>query len=145
MKTRTLFIVWTAFLLFMMGISYLISRPVSNAAGVNAGSSKPYIVKVITTYEKCGHTIITEETQQEKPENGVIERTADNYCPHHYLLKEYQGKLAIYSLAHLDEPPIRIIYTEVKSLPETDREMLKTGIELHSEQALQSAIEDYTS
>jgi len=56
--------------------------------------------------------------------------------------KEYEGKIGIFSEDGKLEKTIDVY---VKTLPETDRRLLKEGIILFSEDELRSLIEDYSS
>lgn len=61
-----------------------------------------------------------------------------------YVLKEYDDSLGVFKPNY--ETPERIIDTVIVStLNEYDQLLLKNGIEVHSEEELQSLIEDYDS
>ena len=61
-----------------------------------------------------------------------------------YVLKEYNDTLGVFKPNY--ETPERIIDTVIVStLNEYDQLLLKNGIEVHSEEELQSLIEDYDS
>jgi len=58
-----------------------------------------------------------------------------------FLLKEYDGNIGIFDSAGV---LIDVIDVQIKSLPEADRNMLRTGIYAFSQNELMSLIEDYT-
>ncbi|HOD02299.1 MAG: hypothetical protein BWY46_01979 [Firmicutes bacterium ADurb.Bin300] len=59
-----------------------------------------------------------------------------------YTLKEYNGKLAVFETG--TDCPLEVFSIFVSSLPETDRDMLKTGIGANTKAELLRLIEDYT-
>lgn len=59
-----------------------------------------------------------------------------------YILKEYNGNIGIFDSSGV---LIDLINVSTKSLPEADRNMLRTGIYAFSRNELISLIEDYTS
>ena len=58
-----------------------------------------------------------------------------------YLVKEYQGKIGIFST---DGLLLEIIDTYVKTLPEADRTLLGEGISVKTREELNSLVEDYS-
>ena len=60
-----------------------------------------------------------------------------------YMVSEYKGKVAVYKYG--SKTPLEIYDTYTDSLPESDREYLKQGIEVKSEDELEDLIEDLTS
>ena len=60
-----------------------------------------------------------------------------------YTLKEYRGKLAVFSSN--EDQPLEIFDTPVSTLPLDDRRQIEEGITAVSESQLQKLIEDYTS
>lgn len=64
----------------------------------------------------------------------------------YYMLKEYQGKIAIYKVYQTGQTTLMsIIDVGVESLPESDRKSLGVGIGVTSEEEMLQLIEDYTS
>lgn len=61
-----------------------------------------------------------------------------------YILKEYNGGIAVFT-PNEDKPKKQYKEVMVKSLPEYDRKLLKTGIKVYSDAELQRLIEDYDS
>lgn len=59
-----------------------------------------------------------------------------------FILKEYDGYIGIFDNAGV---LIDVIDVQIKSLPEADRNMLRTGIYAFSQNELMSLIEDYTN
>lgn len=60
-----------------------------------------------------------------------------------YTVADYQGKIAVFK--NSEKMPFEIYDSYVFSLPEEDRERLRSGIQTESESELQRIIEDYTS
>jgi len=58
-----------------------------------------------------------------------------------FILREYDGTIGIFDSAGV---LIDVIDVQIKSLPEADRDMLRTGIYAFSRNELISLIEDYT-
>ena len=71
--------------------------------------------------------------------SDIAQTTVDEYIR---ILKEYEGKIGIFNEAG---SLVDMIDVYVKTLPETDRRLLKEGIILFSEDELRSLIEDYSS
>ncbi len=61
-----------------------------------------------------------------------------------YILKEYNGGIAVFTPDD-DTPKTEYKEVMVKSLPEYDRMLLKSGIKVYSDTELQRLIEDYDS
>lgn len=59
-----------------------------------------------------------------------------------YTLSEYDGRLAVFKEG--DTSPITVLDTDLNSLPEGDRNKLKNGISVYSEDELHSLIEDFS-
>lgn len=78
----------------------------------------------------------TESVVQE--ESAVSEISDDSY-----IIKEYNGKVAIFKKS--SENPLLISDVCVNNLPQTDRELLKKGIEVGTQKELNRLIEDYCS
>lgn len=63
-----------------------------------------------------------------------------------YLVKEYGGKVAVYQVTDDGESTLSSLTdVEVESLPEADREKLKEGIGVKSEEEMLQLLEDYMS
>ena len=60
-----------------------------------------------------------------------------------YELKEYEGNIAIFKSN--EKSPYKITSILIKELPEKDREILKKGIKVSSENELNMLLEDYCS
>lgn len=58
-----------------------------------------------------------------------------------YVLKEYKGKVAIFSNGQ--QTPREILEIDLSALPDSDREQLFVGITVNSETQLQQYIEDF--
>lgn len=90
-------------------------------------------------------TIPNQSISQEKinsEESSEISSEVDTQ-PTLYILKDYQGQVAVYKPS--EDTPMEILNIYVQNLPLKDRELLSTGINIHSDQELRSTIEDYNS
>lgn len=58
-----------------------------------------------------------------------------------YVLKEYSGKVALFT--ENSTTPYEIYDIYIESLPNSDREKLENGITLHNETQLNRLLEDY--
>lgn len=76
-----------------------------------------------------------------------VERKTETSKPqeydYEYLLKEHEGRIAVYSAGA--EKPELILDVLVKYLPDYDRSQMAVGIQVKNYDALISLIEDYTS
>ncbi len=61
----------------------------------------------------------------------------------YYTVKEYDGKVAVYK--NNDTVPSTVFDAYTSLLPEQDRELLKQGIRVKTDEELQKVIEDFTS
>lgn len=117
-------------------------------------------------YEDCGHTTkeiveippemvnkTQEEIEKEYPEfqlegfsahEVILLKEEKGYCKEHYMVKEKEGKLAIYTLDEKETPTLKE-ETEIATeyLPEEDLKMLKEGVKLYGKEQLNSYIEDF--
>lgn len=60
----------------------------------------------------------------------------------HYILKEYSGKLAVFSDG--EDTPEEILDIYVSVFPDTDKKKLAKGIYAYSREELQSLLEDFS-
>ncbi|MCG8500652.1 MAG: BofC C-terminal domain-containing protein [Firmicutes bacterium] len=129
-----------------------------------------YDTKVIfkRNYLKCSHKTVeelqapdeminlTRETLKEHYPEWKIERfgidevilstDVDEKCLKHYIVKEYNGKIGVYYQSALVENPLKqLIDINIQQLRDEDREKLKQGIYVNSDQELAQIIEDFTS
>lgn len=119
-----------------------------------------------TYYAKCGHNEIekkrietedinkTEKELEEKyaeykvtkfsNEEVKLYREKNQMCENHYVIKEKEGKIAIYNVSEDGKETFKSD-TEIltKYLPEEDLELLKKGIKASSEAQLNQILSDY--
>lgn len=69
--------------------------------------------------------------------------TAVTEVQHLYTLTEYGGRIALYKKGF--SMPVEIYDINISSLPLSDRELIKNGINAESDDEIQKVIEDYTS
>lgn len=70
----------------------------------------------------------------------------DDKARQYYVLKEYNGRIAVYkSYASGQKTLMNIIDTDTNALPENDRKLLQKGIEVATEEDMLQLLEDYTS
>ena len=116
-------------------------------------------------YNDCGHTIEqyssiptelvnkTEEDLQQQYEGWTIEefsrnqivlyREFDSECGEHYILREKDGKVAIYLKTGDTEELVEETDIATEFLTETDRIELQNGIEANGRVELNQIVEDY--
>lgn len=82
----------------------------------------------------------TEEPISHSAPAVPVEDAGNDY---EYILKEYKGRLAVFSRGQTEPDMVFDVY--VQSLPEFDRGLLQSGIAAKDYPALVSLIEDYTS
>lgn len=130
------------------------------------GPNTEIIVK--TQYKTCGHIKATkldskdyinmtkEEFEKKNPnlkiktfnEDKVILMQEENdSCKEHYVLKDLNGYIYIYSLDESDKENALIEKTEIatKYLSEQDKKQLSEGIKIYSKTDLNKLIEDFES
>lgn len=117
-------------------------------------------------YKECKHTIIerndipshcvnqTEEELQKKYEDFQIKkfttgeivfyREKEGICDEHYLIKEHNGYIAIYTIDSFGKETLKET-TEIVTtyLPQTDIKQLKEGIKVLGQENLNATLEDY--
>ncbi len=68
-------------------------------------------------------------------------RVTDVPSQTNYILRDYGGKLAVFTAD--DDTPIAVYDVYIHLLPENDIELLRRGITINSDFALQKALEDF--
>lgn len=119
-----------------------------------------------TKYKKCGHSIkqyskvaedivnMTRQEVQKKYSDWLVEdfssleiiitREEEGVCDQHYLLKEKDGKIAIYILKENEQEELKE-ETEISTqyLTPSDLVKIQQGIRLYGEEELNSTLEDF--
>lgn len=85
------------------------------------------------------------EIKEFSKEKVILYKKDPNYCGEHFLVKDVDGLITIYSIDNSDEIKERIDITDIETLylPEADQKNLKEGIKVYSEQKLNKLIEDF--
>ena len=85
------------------------------------------------------------EIQKFTPSEVVVYKEVNDFCNEHFLLKEVEGEIVIYSLDKYDNEKeiIRETGIQTKYLSELDIENLKKGIKVYGKKNLNSIIEDF--
>lgn len=119
-----------------------------------------------TKYNSCGHIITnrveipkelvnkTEDEIKKQYEDWIIEeftanqitfyKEKDGICNEHYMLREKNGYLAIYTIDLFGNETLKEMTQIVTSyLPETDIMRLKEGIQVNGKEELNATLEDY--
>lgn len=119
-----------------------------------------------TYYQECKHTTIqkneipkecvnqTENELQERYRDWKIKefnkeevtfyQEKEGVCKEHYVIKENNGYVAIYTIDSLGKETLKETTEIVISyLPETDKLRLKEGIKVYGQENLNATIEDY--
>ena len=118
-------------------------------------------------YNDCDHLIQTEIKMKEKlvnkneaefqieyigweiqkftPNEVIIYKEIYDFCDEHFLLKDVEGEIMIYSLDKYgnEKEFIRETGIQTKYLPETDIENLKNGIKVYGNLELNQLLEDF--
>ena len=76
------------------------------------------------------------------PESSISEETTASALARIWIVREYEEKIGVFSE---NDELLLVIDTYTKTLPETDRRLLKEGILITSREALYSIIEDYSN
>lgn len=141
----------------------------TNTISVNSEQEKvsPKAVLILKKeYTECGHTIkqysklpenlvnCTKEEIQEaysdweiekfSPQEVILIKQEAGICREHYLLKEKDGKIAIYKIGENEEETLKE-ETEISTqyLTPTDLLKIQQGIKVYGEEGLNSALEDF--
>lgn len=136
-------------------------------AGTSKEKSSPNSnITFETYYNRCGHTeiekkpIATEDVNKEEeyfidkyPEwtlknfesdNILLYKEINDICKKHYLIKEKDGYIAIYTLDSNDNETLKeVTDTLVKYLPQEDIDLLKKGIRANGDSELTQKLGDY--
>lgn len=141
------------------------NEAVSTSANIEKVSPNAQIV-FETYYDKCGHTIISKQkvskddinkTEQEikdkyrgyevrefSPEEIKLYKKADKICENHYVVKEQNGIIAVFSRNNDGTETLKNkTDLSTKYLPKEDIDLLKNGIEANSNEELEQILSDY--
>jgi hypothetical protein len=80
--------------------------------------------------------------EQKSVEKILSDKQETNICTE-YVIKEHKGKMAIFE--NNSEEPLNIIDIDVINLPPEDKELLKKGVIVRTEEELMQILEDYCS
>lgn len=81
-------------------------------------------------------TMRTAESVVQQPSADISENRDYLYC-----MKEQNGKIVVFEKGN--DQPIKTLETDPSVLPDHDRQLLKEGIYLNSDQELRKLLEDY--
>lgn len=97
------------------------------------------------TEEKLANKYPDWEIKEFSMDKVVLYKEEQDYCGEHFLVKDVNGVVTIYTMNNEDEIKERVEITEIetKYLTETDQEDLKEGIKVYTEQKLNKLIEDF--
>ncbi|MBP0979308.1 MAG: hypothetical protein J6C55_01520 [Oscillospiraceae bacterium] len=106
------------------------------------------ITSVIVFIKKNNKNNFNKEIQEEFIKNSVNITTSEpiynnNNNEYQYILKDFQGKLAVFEKDKKD--PEMIFDVLIESLPEIDIIELKKGLKIKDEEELNARIEDFIS
>lgn len=119
-----------------------------------------------TYYKKCGHTAVEKEDIEEVMVNKTKEdlekiyinwnivtfrsdevlfyKEEEGICNEHYVLKELDGYIAIYTLDEQENATLKETTSILTAyLPEEDIQRLNEGIRVNGKEELNQALEDY--
>lgn len=117
-------------------------------------------------YQQCGHLIekkeeiktsevnLTEEELKNKFKDWqlqkftsseiVLYKEVDDFCNEHYVLREKNGNIAVFSVDQINkEELVQITDISIEYLEEEDLEKLKSGIYINSKKELNKTLEDF--
>jgi len=118
-------------------------------------------------YNECNHLIQEEKSIQEELINKtqpevqveyigweiqkftenevVVYKEINDFCNEHYILKDIEGQIIVYSLDKYNNEKTLIKETgiQTKYLPETDIKNLRNGIKVYSSKELNQILEDF--
>ena len=80
--------------------------------------------------------LVLKETEKEKTAGSEITTVGFEYT-----IKEYKGKIAVFNYG--EDLPIEILDCPLRSLPETEADKIRMGINIENEINLQKIIEAY--
>lgn len=85
------------------------------------------------------------EIKEFSSERVVLYKEEQDFCNEHYLVKDVDGYVTVYSMNNNDKIIEQAEVTEIETryLTETDQEDLKEGIKVYTEQKLNKLIEDF--
>ena len=85
------------------------------------------------------------EIKEFSTEKVVLYREEQNYCGEHFLVKDVDGLVTIYTMTNDEQIKERIEITDIETayLPQTDQEDLQEGIRVYTQQKLNKLIEDF--
>ncbi len=86
--------------------------------------------------------LITSSTNNRKEKMNIIKTTNISETERNYILKDYNGRIALFF--ENDEKPLKIYNIFTDSLPEYDAESLKIGI-IVNQNELNNVLSDYIS
>ena len=141
------------------------NEAVSTSANIEKVSPNARIV-FETYYDKCGHTIISKQkvskddinkTEQEikdkyseykvkefSPEEIKLYKETDEICANHYVVKEQNGVIAVFSRNNDGTETLKNkTDLSTKYLPKEDIDLLKNGIEANSNEEPEQILSDY--
>ena len=141
------------------------NEAVSTSANIEKVSPNARIV-FETYYDKCGHTIISKQkvskddinkTEQEikdkyseykvkefSPEEIKLYKETDEICANHYVVKEQNGVIAVFSRNNDGTETLKNkTDLSTKYVPKEDIDLLKNGIEANSNEELEQILSDY--
>ncbi len=85
----------------------------------------------------------TIEAQKDENSAEIINEVSSSIESYRYVLKEYEGKLAVFEYG--SETPYEITEIFIHNLPDYDIILLSEGINVTDNKQLESLLEDYTS
>ena len=85
------------------------------------------------------------EIKEFTSENLELYKEENDFCNEHFLIKDVDGLVTIYTLNSMDNVLEILETTEIETmyLTDTDRNNLKNGIKVYTKQNLNKVIEDF--
>lgn len=130
-------------------------------------------IEIRTHYKECHHNIIKEWEKDDKivnmtedeyreylkenypnvnlvkfsSEEIILEEERDHLCPNHYIIGEYEGKVAVFKIDEHGEKYLYKVFADypITLLKEIDQEKLREGIIVNTEEELTDVLENFIS
>lgn len=104
---------------------------------------KPSLTRKLYGISIAALFVFTVTQIQTASSNRAPEILTTAHAPQYYYLREYNGKVAVFSEDGKTPDTVYDVY--LRNLPDEDRKLLENGLRANNEDELQKLIEDYTS
>lgn len=112
--------------------------------GSNAKKTAIFIVTLLGAIAVGASCVLLVKSMQLRTAESVVQQSsasASESRDYLYCMKEQGGEIVVFQKGN--DQPIKVLETDPSVLPDQDRQMLKQGIYLNSDQELRRLLEDY--